>query len=196
MTSEWAKFWLSIGVMVLGAGLFANLAWSQPLEVGSLSQWASAAATTAAIWVALHNAQIANRESDRRDRLRQEIADRSYVESVRSLAKRASTLFGVIEEHLSNEVKAIGHIRAMAKVYDDRDIYENLKRIPLHSAPDPRLITIISDLLLAVKNVRLEIEAAVEEGVDAQLLIGSEIKLANGALARLEKHFPSRASPA
>ena len=194
MTDPWAKFWIAISLMVLAGALIANIAIGSPLEIGALAQWASAVATTVAVWVALRNKTVTLSEGSRREAVREQQQQRAFVASIVGLADQAILVTGELNKYLGKKPRSVSDIARLAKIFHFGSLSGSLEKLPLHSAHTSVLVAAISTLRMAVQSTQAEIDLAIDRGVDTVVHLDEELKVMTGVREALAKAFPDVAN--
>lgn len=189
MDQQWGRFWVSIGLMSLAGAIAMNSLVNEPIEVGALAQWASAVATVAAVVVALRNTHITLRNAEEREHVARLKKEESYTAAIIVLSDHLKWSLDTMDGFLGAEERSASLIKRMSAVYGFNALIDRMDKIPIHECHNVVLIEVLSTMRLAAHNAQVEIDTAVEEGVDAKIGATDEIELHQSARDSLKETF-------
>ena len=144
--------------MGLTAALLANIAHDKRIDLGPLSAWFAALATLGAVTVALFNTDRTIRDADRREREQDARSAERFRQSIQSLAFRLKTSLSIYWEDDKDTLWSIDDLDFLENRLRIEELTGLLSRMPLHQAPDIKLIMAAELLLFAAHTALHEIK--------------------------------------
>lgn len=190
MDESWSRFWMAIALMCLSGAIFANSLTGSPLQVGALAQWASAAATFGAVWVALHNTRQTLAKGAERDELARVRREEVYTATLIAISDEVKQAIDMAESYFRDgDVDRIS-AKSMSPVYGLGALVGRIDRIPIHECHDIDLISFISAVRLAAHNSQMIIDSFANGDIDEDVDLSNEHQLIDEIRSDLQIAMP------